>query len=131
MNVKNLYYKKLSTLNKNNGDGCSENCIIETPYFCDGGSKAGHDTCGLFPNAKIKSISKSNVAQIEFSQDMMPISFSSSSMDIQIISISSGQKYEFEYSATWNSKKEIEIAFKELNILGDKKENLTFLFNQD
>ena len=68
---------------------------------------------------------------VEFSHAMKSIDFSDSSFYIEVRSILTGLKYEFEYSANWKSKHEIEFSFEGLNIHGDKNENLTIHFNED
>ena len=56
------------------GDGCSSTCMIETQYYCYGGSTTTKDVCKLEPQPVISSIivnSANNMVTITFNETML------------------------------------------------------------
>ena len=94
----NLGFVQCDDGNSKNGDGCDQNCLIETDWSCSGGNATHPDTCIslIGPHSEFTYISsKSHLGSIAFTENVTLGELSEG--DVTIIIKGPLSPYEFNY----------------------------------
>ena len=115
--------------NNSDGDGCSSNCLVENGYKWYGGSATTPDKCGILAKIYFDSIDLDNTVSISFSELINNSSITANDISIEITGPASS--YNFNYSISFISNKQLKISLDENDILfGNSDEVMKITLNK-
>ncbi|CDW83143.1 UNKNOWN [Stylonychia lemnae] len=81
--------------NTGSGDGCSDECLVESNYVCRAGFFGSRDVCTLIPNTVYNiTVTENNDLILEFNRPIMPLNRTISELDFDIQLISRDGQYK-------------------------------------